>query len=284
MLRTDLMDPLTGGNKFFKLKYNIEEAKRLEHDTILTFGGCYSNHIAATAAAGKALKIKTIGIIRGDEEKEMNDTLKTAMQNGMQLHFVSRENYRVKEKTDFINSLKDLFGNFYLVPEGGSNYLAVQGCKEIRDFINIPFDYICCPVGTAGTLAGICASLKPGEKAIGFSSLKKGEFLKKRTEQLMNEYYTKIHGSSINTKEKFFMACDYHFGGYAKISPELIEFKKEFELVNNIELDYLYTSKMMYGIMDLVKKKFFKPYSTVIAIHTGGLQGNAGFEPQLSAN
>lgn len=284
MLRTDLLDPLTGGNKFFKLKYNMEEAKRLKHDTILTFGGSYSNHIAATAAVGKSFGIKTIGIIRGDEEKELNETLKTAMQNGMQLHFMSREKYRIKEDENFINNLKDLFGDFYLIPEGGSNYLAVQGCREIRDFIEIDFDYICCPVGTAGTFAGISISLKPNEKLIGFSCLQNGGFLTQKAEELMSEYFQKLNAPPITFDERNQIILDYHFGGYGKINQELIEFKQEFEEKNNIELDYVYTSKMMYGIKDLIKKKFFKANSTVIAIHTGGIQGNSGFKLKMSGN
>ncbi len=278
LLRTDLLDPVTGGNKFFKLKYNIAEAGRLEHDTLLTFGGAYSNHIAATAASGKENDFRTIGIIRGEEERELNPTLKAALYNNMQLHFISRENYRIKDKKEFVNNLRELFGEFYLIPEGGSNVFAVKGCTEIRNYINMAFDYICCPVGTGGTLAGISASLKENEKALGFSSLQKGEFLEKKVQQLINEYHNHYSLKPQTSVSAFSITCDYAFGGYGKINDELVHFKKIMEEIHGIELDYVYTAKMMYGIFDLIKKKYFKPGSVIIAIHTGGIQGNKGFE------
>ncbi len=282
LLRTDLIDKVTGGNKYFKLKYNLEEAKRLGHSTLLTFGGAYSNHIAATAASGKSAGLKTIGIIRGDEERELNSTLLSAVENGMQLHFVSREHYRLKEKPEFVNSLKDLFGEFYLLPEGGSNYLAVKGCAEIREKIDLPFDYICCPVGTGGTLAGIIASLEGQEKAIGFSSLMKGESIERKIQQLVQEYHSKEKNQTVNCDQsKYTISYDYPFGGYAKIDKALIKFKNKFEEDFSIELDYIYTAKMLYGISDMIRQKLFKTNSTIVAIHTGGLQGNIGFEKVL---
>lgn len=265
MLRLDKIHPHISGNKWYKLKYNMEEVRWQMADGILTFGGAYSNHIAATAAAGKEYGIRTIGVIRGEELNENdNPTLRFAKECGMQLHFISREDYRQKESPAFINSLIQQFNHFYLLPEGGTNALAVKGCAEILSHIEIPFDFVCCPVGTGGTLAGIVSSLKEGQKAIGFSVLKDGEFLKKEIQNLQ---------PSPNPLREGDIQTSYHFGGYAKYTSELLEFINDFEKENNIPLDQVYTGKMMFGIYDLIKKGHFPKGSTVIAIHTGGLQG-----------
>lgn len=278
LLRLDNIHPFIPGNKYFKLKYNVEEALKQKQSTLLTFGGAYSNHIAATAAAGKEHHLDTIGIIRGEESSADNPTLLEAQKKGMQLHFVSREDYRKKNETGFIEELKNKFGDFYLIPEGGSNALAVKGCTEITNHIPIDFDYICCAVGTGGTLAGISCSLKEEQQAIGFSSLKGGDFLKEEVNALIQAYT-----GEKKTPRNFSMNTDYHFGGYAKTTPELLAFKKAFGAEYNIELDYIYTAKMMYGVLELIRSGYFKEGSTVIAVHSGGLQGNKGFELRLRA-
>ena len=265
VLRLDKIHPHISGNKWYKLKYNLEEAKRQKKDTLLTFGGAYSNHIAATAAAGKEFGFKTVGIIRGDELGENeNPTLRFAKECGMEFRFVSREEYKNKNTSELIRSITSSLANFYLLPEGGTNELAVKGCVEIISHIDIPFDYVCCPVGTGGTLAGIIFSLQKNQKAIGFSVLKDGEFLKEEVEKLLTSPLPPSKGE-INT--------EYHFGGYAKHAPELLKFIFDFEKENNIPLEQVYTGKMMFGIYDLIKKNHFLKNSTVIAIHTGGLQG-----------
>ena len=275
VLRIDKIHPLISGNKWYKLKYNLEEAKRQKKDTLLTLGGAFSNHISATAAAGKEFGFKTIGIIRGDELSENgNPTLRFANECGMKLHFVSREEYKNKKSSQLIHSIASSLTNFYLLPEGGTNSLAVKGCSEIISHINIPFDFVCCPVGTGGTIAGIISSLKVNQKAIGFSVLKDGGFLKNEIQKLLSPSAPSPEGY-INIQ------ANCHFGGYAKHTPELFKFISDFEKDNNIPLEQVYTGKMMFGIYDLIKKKYFPEDSTIIAIHTGGLQGKLSPSPSL---
>ena len=270
VLRLDKIHPDISGNKWYKLKYNLEEAKRQKKDTLLAFGGAYSNHIVATASAGKEFGFKTIGIIRGDELSESeNPTLRFAKECGMQLHFVSRDEYKKKDASTTLSMTA--MNNCYILPEGGTNALAVKGCAEIISHINIPFDFVCCPVGTGGTIAGIISALKTNQKAIGFSVLKNGEFLKKEIQKLLSSYAPSPEGN-INIQ------TNYHFGGYAKHTPELLRFISDFEKENGIPLEQVYTGKMMFGIYGLIKKNHFLKNSTVIAIHTGGLQGK--FKPQ----
>lgn len=266
VLRLDLIHPTIGGNKYFKLKYNLEQAKAERKKTILSFGGAFSNHIAALAAAGQEFGFNTIGVIRGDElSDESNPTLRLAKQNGMHFHFVDRETYRKKDNVDYIDSLKQKFGDFYLVPEGGSNALAVKGCSEIINHIPIDFDTIMCACGTGGTIAGIALSLNESQKAIGIPVLKGADFLEKEIFQLQSK-----HSKSVAPQ----LIYDYHFGGYAKTSEQLLEFMDLFQQEFSIPLDKIYTSKLMFAFFDLVKKDFFNPNSSIILVHTGGIQGN----------
>jgi len=262
LLREDQNHPEISGNKWWKLKYNLDEALRLGKKTLLTFGGAYSNHIYASAAAANELNLKSIGIIRGEETLPLNPTLSFVKTKGMELVYVSREEYRRKTDRDFLRRLSERFGDFYLIPEGGTNELAVRGCEEFgRSLVEeMEFDFLCLPVGTGGTMAGILEGLKGQKTVIGFSSLKDGAFLKGEIAK-----YTHYTNWQLNT--------DYHFGGYAKTTTELFEFVDEFERNFEIPLDPVYTSKMMFGVFDLVKKGFFKKGSTLLLIHTGGLQG-----------
>lgn len=260
--REDVLHSEISGNKFRKLKYNLIEARNLGFTKLLTFGGAYSNHIAAVAAAGKEFGFETIGIIRGEELQEKyleNPTLKKASENGMQFEFVSRTQYRDKNNAAFLDQMKEKFGVFYLIPEGGTNNLAVKGCKEILTDDDKLFDFICCAVGTGGTISGIINSLKPHQKAIGFSALK-GDFL---TEDIQKY----AENSQWN------LVTDYHFGGYAKLNDELKQFMKQFFKKYLISLDPVYTSKTFFGVIDLISKGYFKPDSKILIIHTGGLQG-----------
>ncbi len=264
--REDHNHPLVSGNKWWKLKYNLEEALKAGQTTLLTFGGAYSNHIYATAAAADELKLKSIGIIRGEETLPLNPTLSFAKASGMQLLYVSREAYRNKTETSFMEQLHKQLGDFYLIPEGGTNELAVRGCAEFAEQLNreVNFDYLCLPIGTGGTIAGMIEGLDESKKIIGFPVLKGANFL----EDEIRKY---------TSKKNWQLVYDYHFGGYAKVTKELMEFMDQFEREFNIPLDPIYTSKMMFGIMDLVKKKFFESGSVILAIHTGGLQGKACF-------
>jgi 1-aminocyclopropane-1-carboxylate deaminase len=269
MKREDLIHPTINGNKWHKLKYNFSKAIEDGYKSILTYGGAYSNHIYATAAAGKIFSIKTIGIIRGEEHFPINPTLSFAKNNGMEIHYISRDQYRKRNEEKYIDELKDKFGNFYLIPEGGTNLLALKGASEIVADVREHYDYICVPCGTGGTLAGIASVLKADTYVLGFSVLKGSEFLNADVEILLKKYSSK---SFKNWK----INHDYHFGGYAKANSELLVFIKKFENKNGFLLDPIYTAKMMYGIFDLMRKKYFKKNSKILAIHTGGLQGREG--------
>lgn len=266
--REDLNHPLVSGNKWWKLKYNLKAAKEAGHKTLLTFGGAYSNHIFATAAAAKEEGFKSIGVIRGEETLPLNPTLSFAKHRGMKLHYVSRAAYRLKDDPAFMDELKKEFGEFYLIPEGGTNALAVKGCSELGAKLSeTQFDYLCLPVGTGGTLAGIASGLEGSGSIIGFSTLKDGHFLNDAVEVLINDCNSKsYHNWKIETA--------FHFGGYAKTTTELQRFIKEFQTNHSIPLEAVYTGKMMFGIREMVKAGYFRKGSTIMAVHTGGLASN----------
>lgn len=268
--REDLIHLFVSGNKFRKLKYNLLQAKAENKTTLLTFGGAFSNHIAAVAYAGKEQGFKTIGIIRGEElfnKIEENPTLKFAQENGMEFEFVSRENYRLKSDESYIKNLKEKFGNFYLVPEGGTNELAVKGCEEILTNEDAVFNYVCCAVGTGGTISGLINSALPNQKILGFPALK-GDFLNDEI-----RIFAK--------KDNWNLISDYHFGGYGKVNLELIEFINAFFEENKVPLDPIYTGKMVFGVIDLIHKNYFPAHSKILLIHTGGLQGVEGMNIKL---
>jgi 1-aminocyclopropane-1-carboxylate deaminase len=268
--REDKIHPLISGNKFRKLKYNLKKAKIAQYTTVLTSGGAFSNHILATACAAHENELKSIGIIRGEEltYKWMdNPTLSKARELGMVLKFVSRSDYRNKHSHGFIEKLKSEYGHFYLLPEGGTNDLAIKGCEEILREDDKDFDVVCCSVGTGGTLAGIINSVSLHQKVLGFPALK-GDFLMKDI-------------SNFVANDQWELQMDYHFGGYGKVSTQLINFINDFKKVTQIPLDPIYTGKMLFGILDLVKKNTFKPGTKLLAIHTGGLQGIAGMNEKL---
>ncbi|WP_422089254.1 1-aminocyclopropane-1-carboxylate deaminase/D-cysteine desulfhydrase [Tenacibaculum ovolyticum] len=273
--REDEIHPFVSGNKFRKLKYNIEKAKKLQKKTLLTFGGAFSNHIVATAVAGSLSGFKTIGIIRGDElGKDIaktlagNATLREAHKSGMQFKFISREKYRDKTSEYFINELKEEFGDFYLVPEGGTNDLAIKGCEEILIEEDNKFDYICCAIGTGGTISGLINSAKTHQNIIGFPALK-GDFLTKEIQQLA----TKDDNWKLDTT--------YHFGGYGKYNTDLIRFINELKEQTGLSVDPIYTGKMMFGVLDKIARNEFPENTKILVIHTGGLQGIAGVNEKL---
>ncbi len=268
--REDLLHEFVSGNKIRKLKYNLLQAQKENQHAIITFGGAFSNHISAVSYACKVMNINSVGVIRGEEladKIKSNPTLSFAQQNGMQLEFVSREVYKQKDSEEFIEKLKQKFGNFYLVPEGGTNELAVQGCEEILTEQDDIFDYLCCAVGTGGTISGVINSSKPHQKVLGFPALK-GDFLEDEIQKR-------------TTKDNWKLIKEYHFGGYAKINRELISFINEFKKQTNIPLDPVYTAKMCYGISDLVHKNYFEKGAKILLIHTGGLQGIDGMNQKL---
>ena len=273
--REDLIHPFVSGNKFRKLKYNLQEAKKLKKNALLTFGGAFSNHILATAVAGKLAGFKTFGIIRGDElgknlEETLkeNATLREAYKNGMKFQFVSREQYRQKSSFGFVEKMKNKWGDFYLIPEGGTNYLAVKGCEEILIKEDQQFNYICAAVGTGGTISGLIKSLKKDQKVIGFPALK-GNFLSEE----IKKYTIK--------NDNWSLIKDYHFGGYAKFNDHLVDFINTFKEETSILLDPIYTGKMLFGILDLIRKEHFSEGTKILAIHTGGIQGIEGVNQKL---
>jgi 1-aminocyclopropane-1-carboxylate deaminase/D-cysteine desulfhydrase-like pyridoxal-dependent ACC family enzyme len=272
--REDLADPILGGNKWRKLKYNLVQARTESKSTLLTFGGAWSNHIAATAAAGKRFGFNTIGLIRGENNNQLNPTLQYAHDCGMQLTFVDRITYRNRSSIAFIEQLQHRHGDFYLLPEGGSNDLALTGCAEIVTDIDAAFDIITVPSGTGATLAGIVSALNSGQHGVGFAVLKGADFLRRDVGTLLFE-------RGLATAKNWRIENSYHFGGYARTTAALVAFIKQFKSDFGIELDAVYTGKMLFGLFDMISKGKFDRGTRIVAVHTGGVQGNAGF-PELT--
>lgn len=263
------------GNKNFKLKLNLEKAKSTQKSTLISFGGAYSNHISALADIGKANGFKTVGVIRGEElgknlqlTLSKNPSLEKAYLNGMHFKFISRETYRQKNSSQFIKLLQKEFPNSYIIPEGGTNDLAVKGCEEILTQESSSFNFICCPVGTGGTISGIINASKSHQTVLGFPALK-GDFLNSEIKKYTN-------------KTNWRLITDYHFGGYAKINEALVTFINDYKKSKNILLDPIYTAKMIFGLEDLIQLGYFPQNSRILAIHTGGLQGISGMNTLLS--
>ncbi len=265
--REDLNHDFVSGNKWWKLKYNLQKAKELGHETLLTFGGTFSNHIYATAAAAKELGFKSIGVIRGEKILPLNETLAFAESGGMKLHFVTREEYRSKTSSEFMDHLKKTFGDFYLIPEGGTNELAIKGCAEFarEKLSGLDFDFFCLPVGTGGTMAGIVAGLEGKKKVIGFSVLKNGNFLEEEIKKLIKDFSGKEF-------QNWRIETDYDFGGYAKHTNELDQFILRMSQQHKLPLDFVYTGKMVAGVFDLISKNYFPKGSKIVMLHTGGLR------------
>jgi 1-aminocyclopropane-1-carboxylate deaminase len=255
----ELLDPALGSvrlllkhddNKARKLKYN------LGHQRVLTFGGAYSNHIRAVARAGSEHGIETIGVIRGEEHLPLNPSLACAAACGMRLTYLDRASYRLKHTPEIERRLRERWGDVAILPEGGSNAAAVRGCAELPAEIDVGYDVICCPVGTGGTLAGIAAGLPPGRRAIGFAVLKGAGFLAGEVARLQREAYG--HAGS-----NWSLNLDYHFGGYARSTPELDAFAARHGV------ERVYVAKMLYGLLDLVRQGAFAPGTTIVAVVTG---------------
>ncbi len=268
--REDQIHPYVSGNKWRKLKYNYLQAIRLGHTKLITFGGAFSNHIHATAAAGYYCGLETIGMIRGEIVKPLNPTLKQASEWGMQLVPVERELYRSKEDSEYLKGLQKKFGPAYIIPEGGANSLAVKGTSEMTE-ISEKFDYWCVSCGTGATMAGVISGLPCHHTVLGFPALKGGKYLKEPIRQLVEK-------SGADQPARWDLMTDYHFGGYAKISDELVKFILEFNSTHGIQLDPIYTGKLFYGVFDLIESGFFPAKSKILVVHSGGLQGIAGIE------
>jgi 1-aminocyclopropane-1-carboxylate deaminase len=266
MKREDLNHAEVSGNKWWKLKYNLEEAVRQGHDTVLTFGGAYSNHVYATAAAANELNLKSIGIIRGELTLPVNPTLDFARTKGMQIRYATREAYRLKDTPEFTAALRAELGNFYLIPEGGTNALAIKGCEEFAAVIDeIHADYICLPVGTGGTMAGLVKRISGDKTVLGFAVLSQASFLEETVSDFAGRF----------ARAKWQLLTEYAYGGYARRHPDVQRFITEFRQRTGIPLDFVYTGKMMCGLFDMLHKGAFERGKTLLVIHTGGLQGHS---------
>lgn len=270
--REDMLHPLVSGNKWRKLKYNLLETRKQGYQTLLSFGGAYSNHIHALAAVGRELDFSTIGLIRGESFARDNPTLSYARQCGMQLHFVDRSTYRRRYDADYIQELTGYFGPCYLLPEGGSNQLAVKGVAEMWQEVSEPFAYVALAAGTGATAAGVIRGAPADTEVRVFAALKGGGFLRHDIPQYLDDSPNIAHWQLYD---------DYHFGGYARITPQLIAFMDRFEALHKIPLDPVYTAKMLYGVYAQIREGKIAPGSRVLAIHTGGLQGRRGMEAKM---
>ncbi len=283
VLRLDQYSPQLSGNKYFKLKLNLEAARSQGFSRLVSFGGAFSNHIHAVAKAGQYYGFSTMGFIRGEEHYPLNSTLQDAVDAGMQLHYLSREDYRLKSTTNFIrllpDALREAYQNAYIIPEGGSNLLGVKGCMEIVEHIHQQidreYDAIVVPCGTAATLAGIAAAVPADKQVIGISVLKNSQYLELECQRYIEAVMVKpIHCWQI--------LHEFHHGGYAKTSQALISFIADFFDQHGIPLDPVYSGKMFYGLFQLLSQRtsLLPKGLRVVAIHTGGLQGARGFKGQ----
>ncbi|MBJ6143382.1 1-aminocyclopropane-1-carboxylate deaminase/D-cysteine desulfhydrase [Hymenobacter sp. BT559] len=273
--RDDLLNPDLPGNKARKLKYNLAAARAQGHTRLLTFGGAYSNHLAAVAAAGRLHGFDTIGLVRGEEHTPLNPTLSRCVADGMQLRYLDRTTYRQRSEPEFLAEIQQRFGPAYLIPEGGTNALALRGVAELIGELrqHTDFDAVAVAAGTGGTLAGLALGLAEANypaRALGIAALKGAGFLRNEIDDLTRP----VTGQPLVNYE---LHLDYHFGGYAKLPPELRAFIQGFEADFAVPLDPIYTSKMLAGVLSLIERGHFAPGSTVVAVHTGGLQAWAGF-------
>ena len=263
--RDDLLDPVISGNKWRKLKYILNHALSLNSKKIISMGGAYSNHLHALAYMGRQLGLETTGLIRGEDQ--MTPTLEDLQRWGMQLRFVSRTEYRALRHYKEWHEVPGLEPGDYWLPEGGAVELAIKGVAELVAEIDRPYDIICLPCGTGTTLAGVVGAVSPQTEVWGFAALKGSGFMTQDVGRLL----TAPH-------DNWRISFDYHIGGFAKVRPELLEFIERFTRTTSIPLEPVYTGKMLYGIYDLIKQEKYKPGQRIIAVHTGGLQGNRGFQ------
>lgn len=269
ILRLDLIHPEISGNKWFKLKYNLECARNEGRNSLLSFGGPWSNHLHALAYAGKYFDFSTIGLVRGELPSPLNACLQDATNAGMELVPISRADYKNKDNPDFTEYIKRQFGNAFLIPEGGANKAGLLGCAEIINLYPQAFDLVCIACGTGTTLAGMANSSQL--PLLGFQILKGKGYLKRQVNTLMQQY-------QLSASCDWNVCDEFHFGGYAKITDEFLQFLTEFELNHGIPLDPVYSGKMLFGLYQLIKKRDFFPQNySILTIHGGGMQGARGF-------
>lgn len=275
MLRLDMLHPVISGNKWYKLKYNIEYARANNYKSILSFGGSYSNHLVATAAAARQNNLQAIGIVRGDYlNASSSKTLQDCTSLGMHLKFISKRDYEKKTDEDFLNELSAAFDHPFIIPEGGANELGRKGAGDIALLIPEKYDYICVSVGTATSFIGLRNALNANQKLFGFAPMKGGKYL----ESDIEKYTLKEK----NTNWQLF--DEWNFGGFGKWDQELVQFMNSFLEQNHLPLDIVYTAKMMFGVEALLQQDFFPKSAKILCIHTGGLQGNNSVKEFLSPN
>lgn len=260
LLRLDHIHPFISGNKWFKLKYNLLAALQAKKKTLLSFGGAYSNHLHALAYAGKLFQFKTIGIVRGEELR--TPTIEDCIHWGMTLHYMPRGSYQLRYESDFIHEIQQRYPEAFLIPEGGNNTEGLRGCSEILNHIDVThYSHIACAVGTGATMRGLLQSLTHPTCVLGFSALKKCE----QEQQYLHQAYP---------SHRWQLIPDMHFGGFAKRNQTLLAFQHTFREQHQVELDYVYTAKMMYQLNQYIEQGWFPEGSKILAIHTGGVQGN----------
>lgn len=282
MKRDDLIHPEVSGNKWRKLKYHYEAFRESGKEVMLTFGGAFSNHISATAALGKMYGFATKALVRG-EEVSSNPTLDFCRSCGMEIEPISRKQYDAKDDPEFLQMLEEALPNVYLVPEGGKGALGMRGCLDIMDEVDEKFDQVCVAGGTATTMAGMMSSGYETQYHL-YPALKGGEFLRKAIQQHLVDFGQQFSTQGlgkISARSSLFLQNDYHFGGYGKVQPELIQFMNDFYRKYEIPFDPIYTGKVMYGIWDRIETGKVEAGTKVLAIHTGGLQGIKGMNERL---
>lgn len=283
--RDDDISPLYSGNKFYKLYYNLKHAVAQDAELIASFGGNFSNHLYSLAAMGHELGIKTVGFVRGYESAALSPTLVDAQRFGMKLYFLGKKDYRYKDISKFLPILKQTYKKVYLIPEGGENLAGVRGCLAMGSAVDAQMTKVCgeaeytlcCAVGTGSTFAGLIAASPLRAKCLGISVLKGEDTLGAKI-----DYWLSLLG--VEATGQWRLSNEYHHGGYAKVTPELLAFMIEVESLNNLKLDPVYTAKLLWAIKELAINRYWpKPKAgslkttNIVAIHSGGLQGRRGF-------
>ena len=268
--RDDLIHPIISGNKWRKLKLNIEKYESSPFKGVISMGGAFSSHILALSYVCYKKKIPCVLLIRGEKPKKNDDIIQKCIANGAVIHHLSRTDYANKI---WVNQFsEENYPSYFFIPEGGGNKYGLYGCKAIVEEISIEFDELFCDVGTGTTLAGISNALKAHQKVNGIVVLKGAENLEKEIE----DKYMEVYGEY--SRAKWNLIHDYHFGGYAKYDHELVLFMQLFYEITGIKTDPIYSGKMFYGLIDILKKEIINPSKKIIALHSGGLSGIRGYE------
>lgn len=279
--RDDQIHPAISGNKWRKLVYNLREAKENKARGLLTFGGAFSNHLAATSFAAAREKLPLVACVRGSEEGLTNPTLDFIKACGATLVPLTRTEYIQKNDPDFLASLAGKFPGYAIIPEGGANLNGVRGCMEILPEVAYHFDDVTAPLGTAATFTGLVLSGLKGQRFIGFPAVKGGAYLTQYVNNFIEEARQQHVVNPTFQPPKWHLETDYHFGGFGKVTPQLIDFMNQFYCKTGVPLDPIYTAKMMFGLVDMAQKGAFTKGTRILTVHTGGLQGIFGMNQRL---